>query len=162
MGINARIQLRDALDSDAEALEQLLVDAYGEYASVMPEGSWEPYRQALVGSIRGGSPIARIVAQDQEELLGSVLLYRSSEHAYGTPDLGIQDPVIRYLAVSPRARGLGIASLLVAEAARRARSIGAETLYLHSSDLMASAIRLYERLGFERDLALISNTPPYL
>jgi GNAT superfamily N-acetyltransferase len=50
----------------------------------------------------------------------------------------------------PKARGFGIATELIKESARRSLHLGASTLYLHTTDMMDSAIRLYERLGFER------------
>lgn len=83
-------------------------------------------------------------------IVGSVLLFLSSEKAYGRPELGIHSPIIRLLAVSPGARGRGIAGLLIRGAARRSKELGAATLNLHTSDMMASAIRLYDRLGFQR------------
>lgn len=39
---------------------------------------------------------------------------------------------------------------MIQEAARRSIQLGATTLNLHTSDMMASAVKLYERLGFER------------
>ncbi|HBS47514.1 MAG TPA: GNAT family N-acetyltransferase, partial [Paenibacillus sp.] len=39
---------------------------------------------------------------------------------------------------------------LIHEAASRSRELGATTLNLHTSEMMASAIKLYYRLGFKR------------
>lgn len=39
---------------------------------------------------------------------------------------------------------------MIREAAGRSIALGAASLNLHTSDMMASAIRLYERLGFKR------------
>ena len=55
------------------------------------------------------------------------------------------------LGVSPAARGKGIARALLRESISYARQKGANHIYLHSTDLMADAIRLYEWLGFKRD-----------
>lgn len=79
-----------------------------------------------------------------------MLLFTSSEAAYGRPELGINAPILRLLAVSTAARGRGIATLLIGEAVRRSREQGAAALHLHTSDMMASAIKLYEHLGFTR------------
>jgi ribosomal protein S18 acetylase RimI-like enzyme len=54
------------------------------------------------------------------------------------------------VAVPPQARGRGIGEALVEECVRRARAMGATELGLHTSRSMQSAIRMYERLGFER------------
>ena len=59
-------------------------------------------------------------------------------------------PEIRMLAVSPSARGKGIASALISECINRAKEKGHYAIGLHTGDFMKTAMRLYERLGFER------------
>jgi ribosomal protein S18 acetylase RimI-like enzyme len=55
---------------------------------------------------------------------------------------------ISAVTTAPRARGRGLAGLLVTEAARRIRARGEEP-FLHVAADNTSAIRLYEALGFE-------------
>lgn len=150
MNTSAEIVIREAKDSDREAIAGVLLGAYSEYASVLPEPYWAEYRDSILDSVHGNAPIARIVAELDGQIIGSVLLFTSSEAAYGKPELGIHTPVIRLLAVSPVVRGRGVAVLLIREAARRSLALGAASLNLHTSDMMASAIKLYERLGFQR------------
>ena len=50
--------------------------------------------------------------------------------------------------VTPRARGTGAADELVDAVARWARSRGADTLYLHVTELVPRARAFYERVGF--------------
>ncbi|MBP1964681.1 GNAT family N-acetyltransferase [Paenibacillus aceris] len=144
------IQIREANEGDRDAIRKLLTEAYGQYQDVLPPEGWEQYKENIVASVDGGEPTARIIALSGGEVMGSSLLFLSSEAAYGLPELGIQSPIIRLLAVSPKARGRGIATALIKESARRAIELGAATLHLHTSDMMESAIKLYERLGFER------------
>ncbi|MBD3921587.1 GNAT family N-acetyltransferase [Paenibacillus sp. PR3] len=144
------IIIRDAREEDHEPFVQLLLDAYGQYADELPSERWEPYKEAIRASFHEGQPIARIIAEKDNAIIGSVQLFASSEEAYGRSDLHIPNPVIRYLAVSPHARGQGIATLLIRESIRRSRELGARRLNLHSSDMMSAAVRLYEHLGFER------------
>ncbi|WP_376775387.1 GNAT family N-acetyltransferase [Cohnella nanjingensis] len=146
----AEIRIREASPADAEPIRDLLLEAYGEYETRFPEGRWEPYRKELSDSVTREGPIARLVAEGDGRILGSVLLFDSGDSAYGLPSLEIHTPVIRLLAVSRQARGRGVATALIEESARRSRELGAPTMYLHTSDLMAAAIKLYERLGFER------------
>lgn len=148
--MSKEIIIRDALDSDREAIATVLLDAYSQYSDFLPEAFWLEYKQSILDSVHGDAPSARIIAAADKQVVGSVLLFTSSETAYGRPELGIHSPVLRLLAVSTAARGRGIATLLIQEAARRALASGASTLHLHSSDMMVSAIRLYERLGFKR------------
>ncbi|MBB3112476.1 GNAT superfamily N-acetyltransferase [Paenibacillus phyllosphaerae] len=146
----ATIIIRDVIAEDQDAFLRVLVDAYAQYAEVLPPPRWEQYKQSLEASFHEGAPVARIAAFADGELVGSLQLFASSIEAYGNPELDIRNPIIRYLAVSPKTRGLGIATLLIREAIRRSQSLGADRINLHTSDMMASAVRLYERLGFER------------
>ncbi|WNS40874.1 GNAT family N-acetyltransferase [Paenibacillus sp. MMS20-IR301] len=146
----AELIIRDATDADREAIASVLLEAYSEYSAVLPEAYWTEYRDSILDSVHGDTPAARIVAELDEVIVGSVLLFTSSAAAYGRPEMGIVTPIIRLLAVSPGARGRGAALLLIREAAARSLALGASSLNLHTSDMMASAIRLYERLGFQR------------
>lgn len=150
MSNSKEILIRNAADSDREAIAGVLLEAYGQYAAELPEPFWAEYRRSILESVHGTAPYARIVAEIDNRIVGSVLLFLSSEEAYGRPDLGIHSPIIRLLAVSPNARGRGVGALLIREAARRSIGLRAATLNLHTSDMMASAIKLYERLGFQR------------
>ena len=59
-------------------------------------------------------------------------------------------PEIRLLGVAPAARGQGVGAALVRECMRRSRRSGAAAVTLHTTDMMAVAIRMYERMGFVR------------
>ncbi|MWV44531.1 GNAT family N-acetyltransferase [Paenibacillus sp. HJL G12] len=144
------IRIRDAEEFEQEAIAHVMLEAYQQYAFDLPEPRWEEYRDSIRNSVYGTGPHARIVAELEGEIVGSVQLFLSSEAAYGNPAMGINSPIIRLLAVSPAARGRGIATLLIKEAASRSVQLGATTLNLHTSDMMASAVQLYERLGFQR------------
>jgi ribosomal protein S18 acetylase RimI-like enzyme len=59
-------------------------------------------------------------------------------------------PELRLLAVAPMARGAGVGQALVDECVRRARASGHSELGLHTSESLRAAVRMYERMGFER------------
>ncbi|MCC2972315.1 GNAT family N-acetyltransferase [Massilia sp. IC2-476] len=59
--------------------------------------------------------------------------------------------VIRMLVVAPAYRGHGIGRRLVAACLRAAQRDGAPMVGLHTSPIMASALRMYLGLGFTRD-----------
>jgi GNAT superfamily N-acetyltransferase len=59
--------------------------------------------------------------------------------------------VIRMLVVAPEARGQGIARRLLAACLRCAVEAGAPGVALHTSPVMATALRMYEAIGFVRD-----------
>ncbi|WP_223065946.1 GNAT family N-acetyltransferase [Paenibacillus caui] len=150
MAYGHEVTIRDAEEKDRPQIEKLLLEAYQQYEEVMPAPRWTEYRESIRESVYREGPAARIIAELHGEIVGSVLMFLSSEEAYGRPELDIHAPIIRLLATSPRVRGKGIATRLIQESIRRAVSLGGERLHLHTSDLMSSAIRLYEYLGFER------------
>lgn len=146
----AGLRIRDAADEDREAIRSVLLSAYEQYRHELPEDRWNEYRNNIASSVDAPGATGWLVAEEDGRIVGSATLFGSSIAAYGQ-DLGIESPIIRLLAVHPDERGKGAATALLREAARRAKEAGAQTLHLHTSDMMASAVRLYERLGFERD-----------
>ncbi|QRG70459.1 GNAT family N-acetyltransferase [Brevibacillus choshinensis] len=144
------ITIRDAVAGDRERLEKHLIEAYRQYEQKLSAKRWELYKEEMKRSVAGERTFAFLVAGLGDEIVGSVQLFASSEAAYGKPELAIHSPIIRFLAVSPNARGKGIAVQLIRESIRRSLAIGASTLHLHTTDMMEAAVKLYERLGFER------------
>ncbi|MBA3838203.1 MAG: MarR family transcriptional regulator, partial [Zymomonas sp.] len=53
------------------------------------------------------------------------------------------------------ARGLGAGAFLLAETIARARVMGADKLYLLTSNRCEAAIHLYEQAGFEHDTEIM-------
>lgn len=144
------ICIRDARAEDRQQIEAHLLEAYQEYEQYLSAARWEKYKEEIKHSVASKNTIAFIVAEWDEEIVGSAQLFSSSKAAYARPELGIHTPIIRFLAVSPQARGYGVAAQLVVESINRTREWGATSLHLHTTDMMAAAIKLYERLGFTR------------
>nr|WP_256256553.1 GNAT family N-acetyltransferase [Paenibacillus sp. BC26] len=142
--------IRQARSSDRDAVVQVLLDAYQQYEITLDSARWEQYKENILQAIDSPTTKSRLVAELDGQIMGSVFIYESSESAYGAPGLEIHSPIIRLLGVSRQARRRGIATELIRESAKLSLDWGADTLYLHTSDLMDSAVRLYERLGFER------------
>ena len=84
---------------------------------------------------------ARLVAERGGEVVGNVLvLFRR----------GTRRARLYSIAVSPRARGLGLGAILLAAAERAARASGAAELALEVRVDNAAAIALYESRGYSR------------
>ena len=144
------VYVRRAEAQDREAVVRVLLDAYSQYETALAGERWEQYKENILHSIDAPTTLARFVAEVDGDIVGSVFVYDSSATAYGAPQLEIHNPIIRLLGVSRHARGLGVATELIRASAKLALAKGADTLHLHTSDIMDSAVRLYERLGFER------------
>ncbi|MFC3747068.1 GNAT family N-acetyltransferase [Paenibacillus sp. GCM10012306] len=146
----SRIVIRSGTSLDSEAIKHVLLDANGHLENTLSRKQWENYKANIeaAASGKGNATKARLVAELDGEIVGTVFLFESSELAYGYA--GIHTPIIRMLAVAKKARGLGVATELIRVVAALARESGAELVHLHTSDMMESAVRLYARLGFER------------
>jgi GNAT superfamily N-acetyltransferase len=145
------LRFRDALSTDRDAIVTVTLSAYHEYAALMPE-VWERYRQNILETLAAVEPAAQIVAEQDGQIVGTVLLYpagsliadREAEPVIRTY------PEVRLLAVQPAARRRGIGRALMQECVRRTREAGERVLTLHTTVIMRAAIRLYERMGFQR------------
>lgn len=144
------LRIRDARDDERNALRNVTLAAFKEYATIMLQPLWVRYRQQILATLDAAGPAERIVAERHGAMVGSVLLYRPGAHTYGSTAGGVDEPEVRLLAVVPAARGKGVGLALMTECARRARCAGATTLGLHTMDMMQAAMRMYERMGFVR------------
>jgi ribosomal protein S18 acetylase RimI-like enzyme len=144
-------RIRDARADDRDAVEAVTLAAYQQYAAVMP-ALWEGYRQNIVSTLAAAPPDVQIVAENSGRIVGSVLLYRTGTVIArpGGDSLTLASPEVRLLAVAPAARGKGVGDALMRECVARSRASGAESLTLHTTDMMQAAVRLYERMGFVR------------
>jgi GNAT superfamily N-acetyltransferase len=140
--------IRNARDDEREAIRNVTLAAYKEYATVMP--IWEEYRRYMLATLDKGEPVERIVAEREGTIIGSVLLYPPVANAYAGIGVDISWPEVRLLAVTPEERGQGVGTALMDECEQRAHSAGATVLGLHTTDIMQAAVRLYERRGFIR------------
>jgi GNAT superfamily N-acetyltransferase len=137
------LTIRDAMPADLPAVVALTLAAYEQYAEVLSASWWEGYRKNVVQTLTEEVPTRCVAAAVGDDLLGSVLYYPGASQRSGRP-------AIRLLAVTPEARGQGIATALMAEVLRRAHLEGAAALELHTMEVMDVARRMYERMGFVR------------
>jgi GNAT superfamily N-acetyltransferase len=155
---NKPIHIRDAYASEHHVILDLITAAYAEYETAFTPPLWVRYRDSIVETIKEEKSVERIVAVQDETIVGSILLYAPaknilqyvSETAADTANTGRAE--VRLLGVLPEKRGQGIAEALLNECIRRAQHAGALVLGLHTNDFMHAARRLYERKGFVRDL----------
>ncbi|MDW3196447.1 MAG: bifunctional helix-turn-helix transcriptional regulator/GNAT family N-acetyltransferase [Cytophagales bacterium] len=83
-----------------------------------------------------------LVAEQNNVVLGVCALLKMSDENY--------DYELAKMAVSAKARGLGIGSLLGKAVIEKARQLDASYLYLESNTILTPAISLYEKLGFKK------------
>ncbi|MDQ6598697.1 GNAT family N-acetyltransferase [Bacillus salipaludis] len=147
-----QIVIKELLEEEKEAVRQLLVESYQQYKYEYNNARvWEEYLTNIKASVDNPEVEKILIAKSNDNILGTLQLFLSSEKAYQRPELQIFSPIIRLLAVHPEARGRGIAQELLKAGLQFAKSQGANKLYLHTGDKMQKAIRLYKWFGFKRD-----------
>jgi len=148
------IIIEELTDEHKEAVQQLLVESYAQYKhSVEDEEFWNLYVQGMVDSVNSPHVDRILVANDGDEILGTVQLFDNAKNSYEGMgmEITITDPFIRLLAVHPKARGKGIARELLKACLLYGKEKNADSVYLFTGEIMEKAIQLYERFGFKRD-----------
>jgi len=141
------IRLAEPRELDLAA--DIIREGYAEYAEQMPQGRWERYL-ASASDVRRRLDVAELVVAEYEgRLVGTITFYANgpSSSGEGWPSDWVG---LRLLAVAPSTRGLGIGRALMEWCVDRARSIGASAIALHTTEMMAIARAMYERMGFVR------------
>lgn len=145
-------QIRTAHADEFEMISSLTRLAYEQYATIMAPVAWEGLRSAIDAALASKDErIERIVALREGQIVGSVMLFSPGLNLHKDANAGAEWPELRMLAVHPDERSQGLGQLLVEACIERVRAKGGEWLGLHTSESLKAAIRLYQRLGFERD-----------
>jgi GNAT superfamily N-acetyltransferase len=144
-------EIRSAAEADRPAIREVTFAAYDEYRVSMPPEGWRMYAANISSTLDSVDPAHCILAVEKGRVVGSVLLTPANAQTYGSEAAHVAAyPEVRLLAVAPTERGHGVGQALMDECARRARAMGATHLSLHSFQSMKAALRMYERMGFQR------------
>lgn len=144
------MEIRDAVKDELVFIRQQRVTAYRDHAQLIPEGHWKALERAISSEVDTQSGVELMVAQLDGNIVGSVALFPAKTNAYEGYVEELDYPEIRMLAVAPEYRGKGVASALISECIQRSEAKGFHSIGLHTGEFMKSAIKLYEKLGFER------------
>ncbi|MED1202615.1 GNAT family N-acetyltransferase [Heyndrickxia acidicola] len=141
--------IRDAMQEELNEIREQRIHAYSEYSKAVSTAHWLALKQAI--SVEASLPgVEWIVAELDGKIHGSVALFPPNTDAYDGYIDELDYYEIRMLAVHPEARGKGTAASLVSECIRRTKEKGSRFIGLHTADFMVNAIKLYEKMGFER------------
>lgn len=139
------VTVRQAVPSEYPLVADLRERAYVGGGVIAPD---LPYLAEL-RTVEEQEGAQLLVAVDPSgEVLGTVVVAQYPSVAAEVSREGELE--FRMLATSPAARGRGIGELLVGTVVERARQLGLRRVAISVADDNARALRLYERLGFER------------
>ncbi len=145
------LTIREMKEFEQDAVTALLEISYGEYRGAFAKERWDRYSEEIKASLNNENIDVVFVAIFNKEIVGTMQLFRSADEAYQFPELEIDAPIIRFLAVKPTVRGVGVARKLLNRAISYAKDRCANAIYLHTTEAMSGAIRLYEKYGFTRE-----------
>lgn len=147
-----QIEVKSLIEKEKDMVRSLLVESYKQYAHEFSDTQvWREYLADITSSIDHPEVEEILVAKINGDFVGTVQIFDSFEKAYNKSEPKIIAPIIRYLGVHPKARGLGVAQRLLTAGIHYAKEKSANNLYLFTSDQMKKAVRLYEWYGFQRD-----------
>src|SRR5574342_1190562 len=114
--------IRNAVSNELPFIRDQRVHSYEEHAQNIPKEHWQALKHAISSEADLQENVERIVAEIDGSIVGSIALFPAKTDAYeGLVDE--QDyPEIRMLAVTPHARGKGVAAALISECMRRAKA----------------------------------------
>ena len=139
MPVPAALEIRLGGPEDAPAIAEVLYQSFVEFQSLYTDGGFAATalsaEQVLVRMKEG--PVW--VALRQALILGTVAAVVKGDAVY-----------IRGMAVLPAARGSGAGARLLQQAEEWARGQGSRRVFLSTTPFLDSAIRLYQRAGFQR------------
>ncbi|WP_445487456.1 GNAT family N-acetyltransferase [Niallia sp. 03133] len=145
------ISIEELSSEDKEEAVGVLVLSYEQYKNSYTNiQEYYDYIEHIRASLDNPLIDQVLIAKMENEVVGTLQIFTDGFHAYGDLNIPINAPVVRLLGVHPKIRRSGIARKLLVASTNYTRVKGASALYLHTSEKMPDAIRLYERFGFVR------------
>lgn len=152
-GGGPELSLRDATPDDYPAAVAVLLAAYDEYRPAVPTDLWQGYAKDIA-NVAGRAATSTLILAERDGVLVGAVTFAPGISVYPPAGGGDHWPEthasLRLLAVSPDARGGGVARVLMTECIHRARALGRTHLGLHTTQLMQIAKQMYQRMGFQR------------
>lgn len=130
---------------DADKIADIAIAAFGQFSQ--DYDNWPLLQKGLRSIDQLANNGTVMLAEHQGDIVGAVAyMPPSSERAaYFDPSW----PIIRMLVVSPKARGLGIGRALTEACIANAIRDNCKEIALHTSPIMAVALAMYQRMGFQ-------------
>ncbi len=145
-----QLNYRTGSIADMQQLKSLGILAYSEFSKVLKPDKWAIMERNQKDEAQATAIIEKstvFVCTHNETIVGTVYLM---PHGNPTDIYPADWCYIRKLGVHPDYRGNGIAKALTQHCINEAVRTGEHTIALHTSEMMAPAVHMYEQLGFKR------------
>lgn len=152
---NQTVKIRNARPEEFTNIGKLMFAVYSQLEGFPDETKLPAYYDLLlnVGDLTKKENTELLVATLNDNKVVGAVVYFSDLKNYGAH--GVISKIknasgFRLLAVNPEERGKGIGKLLSIACINKAKELKQNHLYIHSTESMKIAWRMYERLGFKR------------
>ena len=142
------MEIREVRPDEWDEAGRVTAEAYDEFVSP-DDPDWDEYH-AEIGDVRGRADRAIVLGAFAEGKLLGTATVEFDRTLSGDP-LPPDVARLRMLGVAPAARGRGVGRALVEAANALAVQDGRSAMLLHTTDLMETALALYQDMGFVRD-----------
>ncbi len=142
------MEIREARPEEYEAVAEVTVAAYRDLPGAHLSGGYEGRLRDVAA--RAAAAVV-LVAVEGGSVVGAVTYVPGPQSPWAEL-LEEGEAGMRMLAVPPAWQRRGVGTALVRACVERARREGRHRLCLHTTPWMAPARRIYERLGFRREL----------
>ncbi|MBT1698033.1 GNAT family N-acetyltransferase [Fulvivirgaceae bacterium PWU4] len=161
------MDIRTAHLEELSRVGLMLVDVYSGIDG-FPRPADQPVYYAMllkVGELCVKPEVEIVVAVNKAGGIEGAVVYFGNMRYYASGGTATQEPNasgFRFMAVVEKSRGKGIGEMLTLECIKKARLKGKKTVIIHTSAAMIGALKMYEKLGFNRaaDLDLVQNDLP--
>lgn len=145
-----KFNYRIAVDEDFSQLVQVGLESYKEFKDVLLDAEWKKLSSGLNNrnKIQEVYQMSKVfVCEYQDDIVGVAYLVPPGNP---TENFHADWSYIRMVGVKPQFRGCGIGKELTKQCLLDAKTKGFKTIALHTSEMMPTAMRIYESIGFER------------
>jgi ribosomal protein S18 acetylase RimI-like enzyme len=137
--MSSEATVRFATPEDAEAISGILRVAFSQFKNDYTPEAFEVVTPPATEIAMRFAAGPQWVAVVDDNPVGTVSVFPEPDHLY-----------IRSMAVLPEAQGLGVGKKLLYAVEAYAVEVGFERLFLHTTYFSKSALRLYEKFGFQK------------
>jgi ribosomal protein S18 acetylase RimI-like enzyme len=148
--MQTKTRIRNAEDNEREVMADITRLSYREFAGVREPEYWKQYEEDTRKTILSDPLLARIVAEYDGRIVGSVILCAPYEWRIAEQVVKNPYPEMRLLAVLPEFRNKKIGDDLITACEELIASKGIDHITLHTTQLMKTAMAMYERRGYIR------------
>ena len=153
--MNANFKIREAKNSEYEALGDFLTDVYSRIPGYPSKEEQPDYYATLqnIGTFAEKPGTFLLVAVTAgERIIGGVVYFKEMQYygSGGSATLEKETSGFRLLAVHPEFRGNGLGKTLCEECIQKAKRDGNKQVIIHSTKYMQASWRIYEKLGFHK------------